>query len=107
MTEERKEYRLRYLPLFWDDLNSAVTYVADVLKSPRAAEDMLDEVEAKILNQQKTPTIAPKYKSDKKRSDDYYWIEVGNYMIFYVLIGDVMEVRRFVYGARDLKRLSI
>lgn len=35
----------------------------------------------------------------------YYWFDVGNYMVFYVVMDDVMEVRRFLYGARDLTRM--
>lgn len=100
-----KQYRLRYLPLFWDDLNDAVTYIADVLKAPLAAEHLLDEVEAGILSYLDHPTIAPIYKTTRQRPLPYYWFDVGNYMVFYVVIDDVMEVRRFVYGARDLTRM--
>lgn len=51
------------------------------------------------------PTIAPIYKTTRQRPLPYYWFDVGNYMVFYVVIDDVMEVRRFVYGARDLTRM--
>ena len=43
-----KQYRLQYLPLFWDDLEHAVFYVRDVLKNPAAAERLLDRTEAAI-----------------------------------------------------------
>ena len=105
MGDAPKQYRLRYLPLFWDDLNDAVTYIADVLKAPLAAEHLLDEVEAGILSYLDHPTIAPIYKTTRQRPLPYYWFDVGNYMVFYVVIDDVMEVRRFVYGARDLTRM--
>ena len=105
MGDAPKQYRLRYLPLFWDDLNDAVTYIADVLKAPLAAEHLLDEVEAGILSYLDHPTIAPIYKTTRQRPLPYYWVDVGNYMVFYVVIDDVMEVRRFVYGARDLTRM--
>ena len=45
------------------------------------------------------------YKSIKHRNDNYYRIYVGNYTVFYVVIDDVMEVRRFIYSARDLSSL--
>lgn len=35
------------------------------------------------------------------RPQPYYWFAVGNYMVFYVVTDDVMEVRRFIYGACD------
>ncbi len=105
MSAKPPRYKLRYLPLFWDDLNEAVSYIADVLENRSAAERLLDSVEAKILEYAQTPRIAPVYKTTRKRSLPYYWFEVGSYMVFYVVIDDVMEVRRFLYGARDLTRM--
>ena len=98
-------YRLRYLPLFWDDLDRAATYIARELKNPRAAADLVDRVEAGVLERLEAPTIAPVYKTTRERPLPYYWFEVGSYMVFYVVDGDVMEVRRLVYGARDLTRM--
>ena len=80
-------------------------YVRDVLKNPAAAERLLDRTEAAILEYAKAPTMAQVYKTTRSRSRPYYWFAVGNYMVFYVVIGDVMEVRRFIYGARDLTKM--
>ena len=103
----RKPRRLRdlSLPLFWDDLNEAVSYIADVLKAPEAAERLIDATEAGILAHSRNPTLATTYKTAKPRPLPYYWFEVGNYMVFYVVLDDVMEVRRFLYGARDLTNM--
>lgn len=40
----------------------------------------------------------------KKRDYPYYRIYVRNYVVYYVVIDDVMEVRRLMYGARDTDR---
>jgi hypothetical protein len=42
------------------------------------------------------------YHSNRERQYPYYRIYVKNYIIFYVVIGDVMEVRRIVYSRRNL-----
>ncbi len=42
---------------------------------------------------------------ERNRPLPYYWFAVGNYMVFYVVMGDVMEVRRLIYGARDLTKM--
>ncbi len=105
MPSDQPQYELRYLPLFWDDLDNAVSYIANVLENPAAAERLLDSVEAKVLNYSRAPTIAPIYKTTRERSLPYYWFDVGNYMVFYVVIGNIMEMRRFLYGARDLTRM--
>lgn len=44
-----KNYRLRYLPLFYDDLEEKVRYIAENLQNLKAANDLLDKVEAAIL----------------------------------------------------------
>lgn len=105
MAEKPKRYKLRYLPLFWDDLNEAVSYIADVLQAPQAAADLIDNVETGILIYLEHPTMAPIYKTTRDRPLPYYWFDVGNYMVFYVVMDDVIEVRRFLYGARDLTRM--
>ena len=40
-----KKYRLSYLPLFYEELNEKVTYIAEKLKNPKAANDLLDKVQ--------------------------------------------------------------
>lgn len=44
-----KEYRLRYLPLFEQDLVQTVSYITKVLKNPTAAEKLANDVETAIL----------------------------------------------------------
>lgn len=105
MAKPQRPYKLCYLPLFWDDLNSAVSYISDVLKAPKAADDLLDKLETEILSHLENPALALVYKTSKKRPQLYYWFAAGNYMVFYVIEGEFMEVRRFLYGARDLTRM--
>jgi plasmid stabilization system protein ParE len=100
-----KVYRLRYLPLFEQDLTDTVNYITNMLKNPQAALKLVDDVEAAIFERLKNPVSFELYRSAKKRPHDYYRIYVRNYAIYYVVIDNVMEVRRFVYGARDIDRL--
>lgn len=44
-----KKYRLRYLPLFEQDLVQTVSYITNVLKNPDAAEKLANDVETAIL----------------------------------------------------------
>lgn len=100
-----ESYELRYLPLFWEDLDEAVSYIADTLRNPQAAARLVDATEAAILEHARNPTMAATYRTTRKRPHPYFWFEVGNYMVFYVVIDHVMEVRRFLYNRRDLSRL--
>lgn len=102
-----EQYSLQYLPLFWDDLGQALLYIQNVLNNPNAAKRLLDQVEQGILDHLANPTTAAIYKTTRDRPLPYYWLPVNNYMVFYVVYDNVMEVRRFVYGARDLTKIVV
>lgn len=101
---EKQKYELRILPMFERDLNGIVDYIAFRLKSPQAAEDFVEEVEKAIYKRLDSAEVFAPYPSVKKRKHGYYGIRVKNYIIFYVVIGDVMEVRRILYQKRNLEK---
>ena len=103
--EKPKRYSVRYLPIFWEDLSEAASYIAFELKNPSAAERLVDSVEAGIFEHLKNPTMAATYRTTRERPLPYYWFAVGDYMVFYVVIDDVVEVRRFLYKARNLEAI--
>ncbi len=43
------------------------------------------------------------YHSARERKYLYYRIYIGNYVVYYVVIDDVMEVRRILYNKRNEK----
>lgn len=102
---QESKYTLRYLPKYVDDLNEIVDYIIHKLKNVTAANNFVDEVERAIQKRLNNPESFEPYKSGKDRKNTYYRIQVKNFTIFYVLIEDVMEVRRIIYSHRDLRRL--
>ncbi|MDD6058539.1 MAG: hypothetical protein PUB98_09845, partial [Clostridiales bacterium] len=54
-----KKYRLSYLPLFYEELDEKVTYIEEKLKNPKAANDLLDKVEAAILERLPAKRMRP------------------------------------------------
>lgn len=97
-----KKYTLRYLPVFQDDLMSAVDYISDKLMNRKAALRLIDETEKAILKRLENPLLFQSYNSVKARKHKYYRIIVNNFSVFYVVIDDIMEVRRFIYNGRNL-----
>ena len=97
---ENKSYQLRYLPIFETDLLSTVNYITYVLKNEDAAHRLVDDIESAILKRLENPLAFEPYRSAKRREYPYYRIYVRNY----VVIGNVMEVRRLIYSARDTDR---
>ena len=100
-----KRYKLSILPLFEDDLNEIVDYITYRLRNPIAAENLIDEVEKAIDEQLDCAEAFEPYHSNRERKYPYYRIQVKNFAIFYVVIGDTMEVRRIIYSRRDLENL--
>ncbi len=103
-----KKYRLRYLPLFYEELDEKVAYIATRLMNPKAANDLLDKVEAAILERLPIAESFEPYYSIRERKYTYYRIYVDNYTIYYVVIDDnpkdlIMEVRRFLYNGQNQK----
>ena len=56
---ENKSYKLRYLPLFEQDLISTANYIMNVLKNEDAAIRLVDDVEAAILERLNNPVAFP------------------------------------------------
>lgn len=97
--------KLSILPLFEDDLNEIVDYITYCLRNPLAAEHLADEVERVIEDQLDCVESFEPYPSSRERKYSYYRIQVKNFSIFYVMIGNTMEVRRMIYSRRNLKDL--
>ena len=104
------KYKLRYLPLFYEDFENAVAYIADQLMNPKAANDLVDAVEKAILERLPVAESFEPYRSIRDRKYPYYRIYVKNFVIYYVVIDDegeekIMEVRRFLYKRQDRSRV--
>lgn len=100
-----KKYNIRYLPLFQYDLQEITHYISHVLQNLDAALRLVDEVESAILKRSESPASYEPYQSAKRRKYPYYRIYVKNYIVFYVLIDDTMEIRRILYNKRNFPKL--
>jgi plasmid stabilization system protein ParE len=101
-----EKYTLRYLPLFEQDLAQVRDYIAHNLGNPTAALKLIFDTEKAIMARLDNPLGYEPYHSSKDRKHLYYRIYVRNHTVFYVVIGNVMEVRRFIYSRRDLPNIT-
>ena len=98
----KKQYILRYLPLFYEELLQKTTYIAEELQNPKAANDLLDAVETAIQERSFCAESFEPYHSIRERELPYYAIYVKNFVIYYVVIDKkIMEIRRFLYKGQD------
>ncbi len=61
------KYILQYLPLFYEELEEKVVYIAETLKNPQAANDLLNSVESAILERLPNAESFEPYRSLKER----------------------------------------
>lgn len=85
-------YDLEVLPYFEAELQEAVDYIQYRIRNPSAAAKLVDAVFDVIRERQKAPLAFEAYPSAADREHPYYR---------YVVIGNVMEVCRFIYQRRN------
>lgn len=101
-----EKYQLRYLPIFFDDVNEITSYIKNELSNEKAASDLIDAIEIAILHRLPVCESFEIFHSKRERKYSYYRIYVKNYVVYYVVIDDegenkIMEVRRLLYNRRD------
>ena len=96
------DYTLRYLPIAKQDLVDAINFILNEYKNPIAAENTLDKIEQAIMQRlEDGPESFAIWQSAKKREYPYRRINVGNYTVWYVVIDNVMEIRRIQPARRN------
>lgn len=100
-----KKYKLSFLPLFESDLIEITDYIANKLNNPEAALRLVDDIEIAINRRLETPLMFAPYLTSKNRPYPYYRINIRNFSVFYVVIGDIMEVRRVLYTKSNIDNL--
>ena len=96
---------IKYLPSFQQELNAIVEYVASTLKAPRAALNLLNELEKAIDNLKVFPLAHRLYRPNKPILTEYRVLSVKNHLIFYVVLENVIEIHRIIYKKRNLSQL--
>lgn len=99
------KFSLRYIPKYEDDLNEIVDYITFKLHNPDSAMNLIRKIEIAILERLNCPLSFEPFQSNRNRKNPYYRIYVDNFTVYYVVIEDVMEVRRVLYSGRDMSKI--
>ncbi len=99
-------HRLRYLPLAQKDLRDITSYIADILKSPKAAMDLVDALDHSISRLAQFPYSCRVYQPMESLEAEYRILPVKNYLVFYVVSGHDVEIHRIIYTKMDIIKLS-
>ena len=96
-------YKLKYLPLAQKDLKGITSYIADKLKVPKVAMDLVDTLDNSIYRLQQFPYSCKVYQSIKPLETEYRMLPVKNYLVFYVVTEHDVEIHRIVYAKMDIE----
>jgi len=98
-------HKLKYLPLAQKDLRDITSYIADILKAPKAAIDLLDALDASISRLTQFPYSCKVYQPIQVLEDEYRILPIKNYLVFYVVTEREVEIRRIIYAKMDISKI--
>ena len=96
-------YKIKIFPTAKQDLEEVIGYLNTL--SPDAASKYYDLLVEEIASLSKMPERCPKPKDLALAAKGYRYLIVKNYLVFYVIIGDTVQIRRILYARRDYSAL--
>lgn len=97
------EYKVKILPAAQEDMAEIVEYLNTL--SPQAALRYYNLLVEKIKSLSDMPERCLKPRDAQLRLRDYRFLTIENYLVFFVIIGDTVQIRRILYGRRQYESL--
>ena len=97
-------HKIVYLPAAQDDLFQALEYLTITLDAPGAAADLLDEFDKVVRQIARFPYACELYRTDRPVKDEIRKVSVKNYVLYYAVFPEHIEIRRFLHERRDRSR---
>lgn len=94
-------HKIVYLPVAQDDLFQALEYLSNTLDAPGAAADLLDEFDKTVQQIAQFPYAHELYRTDRPIKDEIRKVPIKNYVLYYAVFPERIEIRRFLHGRRD------
>ena len=98
-------HKIVYLPLAESDLMDTLGYIAYTLYAPKAARDLLAEFDESVQRIAEFPYAHELYRTDRPMKDEIRKVPIKNYVLYYAVFQDRVEIRRFLYGKRNINRI--
>ena len=92
-------FEVLIFPLAQADLSDTREYYEKIFKTPsmRVFEKILDG----IAQLEQNPLIYPLLKDPTLREKGYRFVPIDNFLLFFVVLEDQVQIRRFLYGGRN------
>ena len=92
-------YKVKIYPAAKQDLLEIIDYLNTL--SREAALRYYDLLTEEIASLATMPERYPRPKDLALAAKGYRYLAVKNYLVFYVVSGDTVQIRRILYGHRD------
>lgn len=99
---ERK-YRIRIHPTAEQDLADMIEYLNTF--SRETALRYYDLLTEEIASLSVMPERCPRPRNLALAAKGYRYLVVKDYLVFYMVVGDMVQVHRILYGRRDYKNI--
>ena len=97
------KYQVEYLPIAAKDLEEIFEYIQS--DNPSTALNLLNEMDATISKLETFPFMGTIPKDPRLQYLNYRMLVIQSYLIFYVVLEDVVEIRRILHGKRKFSFL--
>jgi len=94
----KKKHKIKYLPIAQQDLIEIFDYIKE--DNPSAAKSFIDKIDKSISRLELFPQTGVVPKDDRLEMLGYRMLVVENYLVFYVIKENIVEIRRIIHGSR-------
>ena len=98
-----EQYEIRIFPSAQQDLLDVIDYLNTLSKE--VALNYYDRLTSEISSLRIIPERCPRPRDLALAAKGYRYLVVGNYLVFYVVSGNIVQIRRILYARRDYKQL--
>ncbi len=93
-----KKYKIEYLPIAQDDLIDIFDYIRG--DNPDAAANFIERIDKALSKLEAFPLLGAVPKDDRLQILGYRMLVIENYLAFYVIKDNIVEIRRIIHGSR-------
>ena len=98
-----EQYEIRIFPTAKQDLLDVIDYLNTLSRD--SALKCYDRLVSEIASLSTMPERCPRPRDLALAAKGYRYLVVGNYLLFYVVAGNSVQIRRILYARRDYKKL--
>ena len=94
----KSSYRIEYLPIAEEDLLEIFDYICE--DDPKAAARFIDRIDANVGKLADFPRLGNIPQDERLNTMGYRMLVIDNYLVFYVILDQTVEIRRVLHGSR-------